>query len=457
MHPDNSAWCFDPGLAGEDHSTPATLTKLGRRVGDEQVSKVPYPPGSVTGAEWLNTGDLVVAGDAELLVTTYSGNVKYRVPLPNSHPVTIKVVNDRQVISLASDLTLRVSDIPTERQAAIGQMNSLGFSKCLTSEAEDSIYLATRYGSRSGDSRVAIVRVQTTGSWMPKSDVPTTPTRRLAEKSETGQAVPAPESTHVGLASGQLNTQQTPPYVSTDLPTSSDQSAAESRLADQRRGYRDGFSLTATLPLWALEGAVSTNFDVVRWLQPWREGWRLIATGQAPAHVSLVDWLPTAAQMLGVYAAPVEVLESHFTPSAAYVIGFSNGMRAAWDTAIKHRIVPRDSRLLSEWLQQPVDGRSRVKNTSRSQITLKELRAASIKTRIRNAWTRIGGVTLWLATGFFSITAIAAVAITATDGWPTHNALFAIYANLLFDVPLAGLIALVIYDVRRLRKKSRSG
>ncbi len=455
--PDGSTWCFDPGFEGDDRRSPTSLIELGERVGDERTTELTRRPGIAVGAAWLNEADVVVAG-SETFVLSTAGAVERELTLPSPLPGALVAVDERHVLLFGRDATLWVADVVTGRRAAIGVADAVEvLAARLALGAEGSLHLAMKYRRRGGTSRTAVLHISASGPWLPPLEPDPMREPDLSGEPEP-DPVPEPPQAGAGHDPGE------PPAVvpaqeraTAGVPDVPVPDVTRMRLADRQQGNQDGIALAEVLPLFALEGAASVNFDVVRWLYPWREQWRLIATNQAPPQVTLAEWLPVAARYLGAYAAPAELVDAHFAPPPAYTAGFGDGVRAVWDNAIQRGTVPRDPRALHDWLREPVIRRRVGRVDLRGSMTLKEARTDSAKRGAVSTSKWIGRVVLWLATFVFGIGTIAAIDITRTGGWPNQGTAYAVSGILFFSLPFAGLLFATVVDIRRRRRRKREG
>ncbi|HTX13453.1 MAG TPA: hypothetical protein VME22_32850 [Solirubrobacteraceae bacterium] len=135
--------------------------------------------------------------------------------------------------------------------------------------------------------------------------------------------------------------------------------AAEAR-DDYERGYRIALDAASDMSLHMINDLVDLNFDLRRWLEPWKRGWMHEQRDKAqlepkvdpdelweslrkqaenpvpPAHDDSRRedngwwWLWKAAEALGEIAAPIDVDEYSFHPTLARQRGFSDAMRAVW-------------------------------------------------------------------------------------------------------------------------------
>jgi hypothetical protein len=196
-----------------------------------------------------------------------------------------------------------------------------------------------------------------------------------------------------------------------------------------------------------------TGFDMVRWLEPWREGWRLIAIGQAPPDANLLRWLPSLARFLGPYAAPTQLLQGAITPSAGYVAGFVDAVSDTWHTAVKDRLLPDNPAALGAWLREPPLPLE-PSNEPRFLLTIGDLQTSARKARRIRGWRQAGRIALWALVAVFTLMEIGAIGVTITGGWeksdPPSNAVF---ANLCFAVPFLTLATWGYFDLRRHKQR----
>ena len=227
--------------------------------------------------------------------------------------------------------------------------------------------------------------------------------------------------------------------------------------ADHRRGEADGAEAAHRLPLAALDGLILQQFDVVRWLGPWRQYWETL-NQQRPA-AFLPSWLPEFARYLGGHAAPSGSTNSAFIPSPAYLAGFCAGIRDVWNESVTSRLLPPDRPTFAQLLTQPFDNKV-TPPLPFSESTIEDLISARRRAR-RAATTRTAlRITLWVITGLLAIFEIGAIAVTIQGSWTdpdgtrsTDQAPNAILANLSCLIPLIGLSALIMIDLRRSKRK----
>lgn len=351
-----TAWLLDWGGAASGHNVPE-LVQVGQQLGDEHVSEIPALPGVVSNACWLDSGDVVVTDGVDTcLYSTENATVHKTIAVPQSHPGTLVALGDRQVMSVGTDSGLWVADVVTGQRVRIGVLEGVDAAGArLAAGVDGSVYLSVGHrAGRGSDDRIAILRITVFGRWLEK-DGPAAATRGIADTPAAEHPV-VPDDP--GPAPSVPSAPPAPPPVTDGPPTPTVASAdtAERRVVDHRQGQSDGAVFAASLPLFVMESVIAAQFDPLRWLEPWREQWRLLAAGHAPPGSTLAAWQPQAAQYLGAYAAPDGLVDSHFAPSPAYTAGFAYGMRTTWNNAVQRQAVPRDPVLLHNWLRQPVRG-----------------------------------------------------------------------------------------------------
>lgn len=222
---------------------------------------------------------------------------------------------------------------------------------------------------------------------------------------------------------------------------------------DRRRGELDGSRAATRLPMVALDSLVACQFDVVRWLTPWRQNWHR-ALSQPPPVPAIPSWLPQLAQYLGSHAAPPGSTNSTFTPTPAYLTGFCTGMRDAWNTAVTLLLIPSDRATLTHWMNQPAHWLKA--GALLAEATISDLTAARRRTRRVAVTRKAVRIALWVTTGIFLLMEIAAIAITIDGGWTdpdgtvaadqTTNAMI---ANIGCSILLIVLCALIVVDLKR--------
>jgi hypothetical protein len=248
------------------------------------------------------------------------------------------------------------------------------------------------------------------------------------------------------------------------VPTSPDATARvasppghlETPLDARRHGYADGAAAARDIPLYAFEGLFATGFDVVRWLEPWREAWRLIATGEAPPDANLLRWLPPLAQFLGPYAAPAQLLQASIKPSTGYVAGFVDAFGETWHAAVKDGLLPANPATLSAWLREPTTP-GQPSDKPRALLTINDLQMSARKARRINALRLTGRIALWILIALFALTEIGMIGVTIAGDLEPNTASTAVSANLCVAIPLVGLATWGYFDIRRHRKRRQVG
>lgn len=449
IHPSGSAWRFDRGTAGSGSKT--NLIELGREFGAERSKDLPVGS-DTTVVTWLNTGDLLAVGGRSAQILPNSGTDEPRnTVVPNSDVTGVMAFWGTKIVSFDRGATMWISDVDAEQQVAVLKVEGPDVAICSAAPGRTvgSVYLAVRYMMSGQQSRVAVVHVTTSQPWLSNAHAIRPPDSHAPEAQPTSEAITRT------VSPPQPTTTPGAEQVLAGSPSPQVPASHEIRLAEERQGFQDGLELTSKLPLFALESALAANFDSVRWMQPWREYWRVIVAGQTPERAELPNWLPQVARKLGSYAAPAEVVDSHFTPSPAYLAGFNNGLREAWSGAVRRKSVPQDQRELSVWLRQSAKHQGKVR--WRGSLNLNELRVVAIKGQATSTWKWIGRVTLWTGTLFFAFGTLVAIVSTATDSWPTKGVGTAVGGLLFFSLPFAGLLTWTLLDIRRLIRRARDG
>ena len=318
---------------------------------------------------------------------------------------------------LLDDLTLVLFDLDMQEHRPLGGISSIaGLPGALVRRNDDSLFVIGRHRAKEGHFVVAevdIVGCRPTvggvsrgpgpavggrGSWVSPVEA-TRPARGRVRAA--ARAVAGPPAVRVPVE----------PSLAADAGVRVDHGmSADDRLTEQRRGYADGMTAAVALPLYALEGLLATSFEIASWLRPWRDHWDRIVAGHAAHGETVPDWLPSIAQFLGVYAAPARVAHAQLTPSLPYVVGFADGLRTAWQDAVRGRLVPPDRETLSQWVRTPL---------SRPGLplglhTITDLRTVAERTRRLKTWKWIGRSLLWLLTLLFCVGEIGAIGATVT-------------------------------------------
>jgi hypothetical protein len=232
---------------------------------------------------------------------------------------------------------------------------------------------------------------------------------------------------------------------------------------DQRRGEADGARAARSVPMAPFAGLIGCQFDVVRWITPWRDYWG--RSFERPEWAATIPpWLPEIAGYLGEYAAPTGSTYATFAASGSYLTGFCIGMRKAWAAAVDAHLLPPDQPTLTHWLATPPDGLELT--VLLSEATLDDLTEARSRVRRTTSNRTMRRVFLWVATAIFLFGELAMIGATITGGYAEtegkpneHEVADAVGANLFCGVPFVGLCVLVYLDLRRSRRigLSRAG
>jgi hypothetical protein len=425
-NPDGSVWCMRDGSTGSH----AGLLKLDANGDDRQWRALPATDTRPVGAAWLTATELLIAESSGLVTMSTSGTPRRRIHLPRSDSVGLAGIDVRRFVTVHGDGSLLLTDVPTSQHLLLGRLRARAYCGCGVDPHHNGVlYLATRYDGGAGRSLVAVLRITLPRRWTPTAGSPTPAIASAAPPAATPGA--AVNLTMSGAADA--------------APPDADNSA-ERRRAEQRHGSQDAQSLGMHLPMQAFEGLVAADFDLRRWLGPWRETWCLVVTDQAPAGAALPPWLPSLARFLGRYAAPAEALEGHFEPSAAYLIGFADGLRSTWDAAQRRQLVPRDATALSDWLREP-------SLTSRNLHTITDLRATA-RGAHRKAVTRsVLRVLLWITTVLAGITELSVIGATASGVYRNQPVGVAIGVNIFIGLIFVVLLFFALSGPQRIRKR----
>lgn len=219
--------------------------------------------------------------------------------------------------------------------------------------------------------------------------------------------------------------------------------------ADARNGARDGEGAMMRIPLAVADSLASGDFDVVRWLAPWREHW---ARGGEPA-----SWLPGLARHLGRYAAPPGHPDSDLEPSPAYLAGFRDGLRHAWSHAAQAGLLPADRSALRWWMSQPL--RDPKLPPTPAGTTLAQLKEARSRAKRKSAGRWLARSAMWLTLAALLVCEIFVMIVTVQGDFRDENGVPfvnqtgpAVGMNICFFVPIAVLATLTVLDIRRMRR-----
>lgn len=388
---DGSVWCLRADTPGIIELLKLTPDK------HEQWKTIQAPVGAVTAAAWLTTSALVVAGLSEVVTVSINGAARQRIHMAGFQPLGLVGVNSTMFAAVDGRGRIQLTDIRTAQHLLLGQLRETTCWGMGVAPDGRHLYLGVRYQNSGGQNAIAVVQVA----------IPNRPHSPIANLMPTGSASASVSATTITAVPATEPLPHIDVEIDAPVPVPAAAGTPEQRNKDHSRGRRDGQTIAARLPIEGFVGLVSVNFDLTRWLESLRGAWERAASDQAFVGTTVPPWLPPIAWYLGQYVAPAYTLEGQFKPSAAYVIGFGEGLRTAWDSAVRDGLVPGNADETRIWLQDS-DG------SGRAQRTIPELRSAAWKTRGKVAVRSMGRILLWAATAFAGIIEIGAIGASAT-------------------------------------------
>lgn len=113
---------------------------------------------------------------------------------------------------------------------------------------------------------------------------------------------------------------------------------APAATAEYERGYRAALT-TVDARFWPLlDELARRGFDLVKWARAWTQGMGNVAAGMVPgveAGFAPPQWFVPLAHDLGNVVDPIGFDEFSFTPTQAFLHGYEEALRAAWE-AVEH-------------------------------------------------------------------------------------------------------------------------
>lgn len=456
--PDGSVWCFDPGWSDAGQASAPSLIRLGGSLGDEEHHPLPSSGSPVVAAAWLDDGRCAVATGARVSLLSRLDQPAEREFSLGSDITGLAPLGGGQLLVLdaASVLHAVTRDAVEVWPLAAFEAEPRWILR-LATDGRATAFVAVQ--NRAGGRAVlGIHRIGDGDTLLRRPHVP-----YPARFEDKGSTAPARLAGNTAPATARVSTPSVPssvPPVTVPMsPPHQPGSAPPVHPAgpenlhwhsEQERAEADARRLAAELPLYAVQALMAANFDVRSWLQPWRESWRRMSTGQTPPDDSLLRWLPMAARSLGGYAEPDGHAEAGLRPSPAYLVGFGAGLRAVVGAAVAHKLIPGDAHQMAQWLGR---GTYLSDGTLVRMATIRDLEAAAKRARNRTLIVWAGRGLLWLVTLFFAVGTVVAVVSTLTDSWPESGTAYAVGGTLFYTVPFIGLLWWTVRDARRLRAK----
>lgn len=332
-HPDGSVWVFDNG--NESDVSSASVAKLEGKLGRQQRYEIDYEPASAHSAVWLSGDALVTIGNAGFLVSSPTTDTKSHHPAPQSNPMGAVTLSETAILTAGDNVSLRWTDTVTWTSRELARVAVRPSVTELALAANGDVYLAAYHDATARNLTFAVIRLRLPA----ELDLPT------VEHSSAALTDSAP-SAGEGLATEDLeqrrprslpDNSQAEPYAPTSqgriTPSPLDDAVRAVTVAQQReyeRGYHDALDCAPSLTWHALEGLAANEFDIPKWLESWKNGWRDIELDAGPDGAHVARWLPILADYLGSLVDPIGRARWSFTPSAPYVVGFAGALREVW-------------------------------------------------------------------------------------------------------------------------------
>lgn len=326
-HPDGSVWLFDNG--DPTGATPPSISNIGTRLGEQVRHDLAHPPATATNAAWVSPDRLIIIGNSGVRLTTLQGDEQPVRSSPLSNPTGLTRLDDTRVLMAGDGVTVAVMD---ERSGASSELIRIPLRGSVTELARactGEIYLAA-YDRSTRPNSWAVARLELTLPASLRSPVVPSTSRPASPDTANGQLPTTALREEAGPTPSK--TGQDAPQPPTPFESAIAMLTAERR-EERDRGYVDGVRFAPQLGWRTLDSLAKRDFDLKQWLDSWRNGWVDIQMGRAPAGSIVAAWLPALADLLGSHVDPFGYDQWSFTPSSAYLDGFTDGLRSVWHGA----------------------------------------------------------------------------------------------------------------------------
>ena len=465
---DGTVWCIDTSDVPDNELATNRLSRLGTSLDETHCDDQLRLPAAA--AAWLHRSTLAAGVDNSLVLLSADQQQPARIPVGADAVVAVAGFGARHVVAATANGHLFAVDQLTHHVRAVASFDAATASRvALVSEDTGAALVLLCFATPGRGHLTAIARLQLSDDHTQDVPAPAPPqpasSGRLVGHLHDATMVTTPAEIFTGRVQMPVPGQATGGRIiksqARHVPESQPPSDLPvTRAEDQRHGERDGLETATRMPLTAFEGLLAVHFDVVRWLDPWRERWQFALTQPARFGTEVPPWLPRIAQYLGGYAAPPMSTNATLKPSPAYLSGFSIGLRSAWSQAVQGRLVPADRLELVRWFAAPPAHWKL--HTQLHDATLSDLHRAYRATQRNSILKGVLRTASRVLLAMFLLMEIAAIAITIDGGWTDANGqpsasqtLDAIIANTLCGVPTITLTVLIVVDIRRKRHRTK--
>lgn len=326
---DDSTWLLDNGEPSGQ--TPASIMRIGLKLGEQARHALAYPHATATNAAWIAPDRLLVIGAAGSQTTTLFGDDTPLTAPSQTNPMGLLRTAEHVVLTAGDGITIAATDLMTGTSTELACLALRGSVSDLTQSPTGEIYLAA-YDRGSDVQTYAVVRLEVDAPTRVPPHTPSAGPSSHETSSEVSDPAPASEPQLQPSAASSQNGHQDHGTTLSAFDQAVAALAAE-RQREHERGYRDAVAFAPNLGWPTLASLAERRFDLTGWLEGWRNGWRDVQMGSAPDGVVAALWLPGLADLLGNYVDPIGFDHWSFTPSATYIDGFIDGLRAVWASA----------------------------------------------------------------------------------------------------------------------------
>jgi Restriction endonuclease len=327
--PDKSVWLFDNGEP--TGPTPPSITRVGSRLGDQIRHDLDYPTATATNAAWISPDRLLIIGASGFLTVSLSVSENPVQSLPQSNAMGLTPLAGQRVLTVGDGITLAVTDVHTGDSLELARLALRGSVSELAPSDSGELYLAA-YDRTGAPDSYSIVRLNLRIPADLQAAGPQLATSTKAADLREAEATPTPPAMRQEFSTPDSPVRRWP----TATAPLDDAVAAMTADRDQERerGYQAGVGFAPQLGWQGLEGLADRAFDLLHWLEGWRNGWLDVQMGRAPREYEAAGWLPQLADHLGTLVDPIGHDNWSFTPSNTFLDGFIDGLRTVWQSTV---------------------------------------------------------------------------------------------------------------------------